>query len=315
MSSIRLTVAVCTLDRPRLLRQTLGSLARAEPPASPWELLVVDNGGSEATRGVVESRRPPLPVRRVCEPEVGLSRARNRSVREARGEVIAWIDDDVRVTPEWLVGYEDAIRSWPDAAFYGGPIQPVFEGDPPDWLRRAFDRLDPVREAYGERDLGPEPRAIRDAGDLPYGGNFAVRASVLTDRPFDPRLGRRGGDLLGGEELDLLGRLLAGGHEGRWVPRAELEHVIPRGRQTEEHLRAYFRGQGQVQEPLPEDRPVPRLLGKPRWALRARLEQEVLYRLLRPFTPPERWVPHLLRASFAAGALEDETIEHPRGRT
>lgn len=302
---MRITVAICTLDRPRLLRQTLESLARTEVPQGlEWDVLVVDNGGAPGTTEAVEASRPELPVRRTREPEVGLSKARNRAVDEARGDWIVWIDDDVRVPTGWLAAYAEAVRRWPDAAFLGGPIRPEFEGDPPAWLEEAFDALPAVRAAYGERDLASEPVALRRREQLPYGGNMAARTSVLPPRPFDPRLGRRGRDLLGGEELKALGGLLDRGYEGRWVPDAGLVHVIPPERQTADHLRRYFRSQGRIQDPLPEDRPVPKLLGRPRWALRARIEEEAKFRLLRPLASPERWVPHLIEASFAAGALE-----------
>lgn len=302
------TVAVCTLDRPRLLRQTLESLARTEVPGGvEWDVLVVDNGGAPGTAAVVEAVEGRLPLRGVREPAVGLSHARNRSLRESRTEWVAWVDDDVRVDRGWLAAYAEALEAWPDAAFLGGPIRPVFEGRPPAWLEAAFEALPAVRAAYGERDLGDEPVEIRRREQLPYGGNFAVRKSALPDDPFDPRLGRRGGTLIGGEELDALGRLLDRGRGGRWVPGAALEHVIPPRRQTVDHLRRYFRAQGRIQDPLPEDRPVPTLFGKPRWALRTRIEEEAKYRILRPLAPPERWVRHLIDASFAAGALQEGT--------
>lgn len=299
------TVAVCTLDRPRLLRGSLESLASARVPVGiEWEVLVVDNGGGAGTRAVVDGLRERLPIRRVREPRLGLSRARNRSVEEAEGDWIAWIDDDVEVAPGWLAAYVEAFRSWPRAAFFGGPIRPALQGRPPQWLREAFEGLAAVRAAYGHRDLGPETRSIRDREALPYGGNFVVRSDLLPPDPFDPRLGRQGEEMLGGEELDVLGRLLEQGGEGRWVPEARLEHVVPSERQTLEHLRAYFRGQGRVQDPLPEDRPVPELFGKPRWAWRARVLAAAKFRLLRPFVPADRWVAHLIETSFAAGALE-----------
>lgn len=309
------TVAVCTLDRPRLLRGALESLAETDVPGDlAWEVLVVDNGGAPGTAAAVEALEGRLPLRRVREPELGLSHARNRSLRECRTRWIAWIDDDVRVDRGWLAAYARAFERRPDAAFFGGPIRPVFEGRPPGWLEEAFGALPAVRAAYGERRPGGEPREIGDRELLPYGGNFAVRAAVLPDDPFDPRLGRRGDGLEGGEELDVLGRLLDRGHAGRWVPEAGLEHVVPARRQTVDHLRRYFRAQGRVQDPLPEDRPVPRLFGKPRWALRTRIEEGAKYLLLRPIASPGRWVRHLIEASFAAGAL-DAPPEEPDGRT
>lgn len=307
------TVAVCTLDRPRLLRQSLESLAAMDVPRDlEWEVLVVDNGGSPDTAAAAEALGNRLPLRRVREPELGLSHARNRSLRECRTTWIAWIDDDVRVDPGWLAGYARAFERWPEAAFFGGPIRPVFEGRPPGWLEEAFAALPAVRAAYGERRFGRRPLEIRERERLPYGGNFAARVDELPDDPFDPDLGRRGDELVGGEELDVLGRLLDRGHVGRWVPEAGLEHVVPAGRQTVEHLRRYFRAQGRVQDPLPEDRPVPRLFGRPRWALRTRIEEGAKYRLLRPIASPDRWVSHLIEASFAAGAL-DAPEETPGG--
>ncbi|MFW6192805.1 MAG: glycosyltransferase, partial [Gemmatimonadota bacterium] len=189
------TVAVCTLDRPRLLRGALESLARMDRPGSlDWEVLVVDNGGAPGTVAVVEALKPRLPIRRVREDRLGLSHARNRALGESRAAWVAWIDDDVRVDSGWLAAYADAFEAWPDAAFFGGPIRPAFEGEPPAWLEEAFDALPAVRAAYGERDVAADSVEIRRREDLPYGGNFAVRNDVLPRRPFDPRLGRRGED-------------------------------------------------------------------------------------------------------------------------
>lgn len=303
--SITVTVAVCTLDRPRLLEQTLASLERLRVPDDlAWEVLVVDNSDRGKVQTVVKRFVSAVPLRVVREPRLGLSHARNRSVAEARGRWIVWIDDDVRVSSTWLTAYVEAFRVWPTMGFFGGPIRPVLEGQPPRWLKRAFESVPAVREAYGERNLGSVPGAIRHRDRAPYGGNMAIRKDVLSPRPFDPNLGRRGDMLVGGEELAVLEGLLDEGHEGRWVPGAKLVHVIPPSRQSVAFLRAYFRGQGRVQEPLPEDRPVPTLLGRPRWALRSLLQEEVKYHLLRPLASPERWMPHLIDASFAAGALQ-----------
>ena len=93
------TVIVCTRDRPASLRRTLGSLLEGDYPH--YEILVVDNDPAKpATRSLVADLGGN--VRYSAEPLPGLSRARNRGVREARGEVLAFIDDDVIADRGWL---------------------------------------------------------------------------------------------------------------------------------------------------------------------------------------------------------------------
>lgn len=301
---LRVTVAICTHDRAGLLDRTLASLEQLRVPDDvEWQVLVVANACTDATPEVLRRHRDALPLRHVREERRGHSHARNRAVREADGDLLIWTDDDVRVSPGWIGAYAEALRRWPDASFFGGPIRPDFEGRPPEWLRRTFDASEAVRAAYAERDLGPEPLAIRDADHLPYGANMALPLEVQRRHTYDPRLGRSGTDLVGGDELAVLRSVLEEGGTGRWVPDAPLDHFIPAERQTFAYLRRYFRDQGRVAKPLPEDEPVPTLFGKPRWAFRAVLEEEVRYRAGRLLSPPESWIEHLIDASFARGVL------------
>lgn len=313
--SMRITIAICTHDRARQLARTLDSLEALDvPPAVDWRVLVVANACSDETPDVLEHYIGRLPLRWVREERAGHSHARNRAVEEAEGDYFIWTDDDVRVHRRWLAAYAEAFDRWPDAAFFGGPIEPVFEGSPPGWLLEAFEALEAVRGAYAARNLGPEPLPIAARDDLPYGANMAIPASVQRNYRYDPRLGRAGSDLVGGDELAVLGALVDDGHEGRWVPEARLQHVIPEERQSLSYLRRYFRDQGRVAEPLPEDRPVPELLGRPRWALRARVEEEIKYQAKRLLARPPAWMPHLIKASFAHGALLDPPEESHQRR-
>lgn len=307
------TVAVCTHRRADQLERTLSSMRDLEfPRALDWRVLVVANACAAPTFEVLESFEDVLPLRWVREDRKGHSHARNRAVAEAEGDLLVWTDDDVRVDPGWLAAYTGAYRRWPDAAFLGGPIEPSFQGAPPAWLLEAFDAFETVRAAYAARDLGAEPRAITTRADLPYGANMALPLRVQRDLRYDPRRGRSGDDLVGGDEIAVLESLLADGRRGRWVPDARIEHVIPAERQSLSYLRRYFRDQGRVAEPLPEDEPVARLFGKPRWALRARIEEEAKYRLKRLVADPVEWMPHLIDAGFAEGALQGSPDESQR---
>src|SRR6266850_5965612 len=129
------TVGICTWNRAALLREALGSLTRlAVPPRLEWEVLVVDNGSTDDTPSVVAELGVAIPIRCVFERAPGLSNARNRCVREARGAYILWTDDDVIVDPGWLRAYVRAFQEHPASAVFGGPVRARFEGTRPAWL-------------------------------------------------------------------------------------------------------------------------------------------------------------------------------------
>jgi len=294
------TVAICTRNRARALERTLRSLAAAAiPPSLSWEVLVVDNSSDDETPRVIANASDALPARAVDERQIGLSHARNAAIREARGDYILWIDDDVLVDAQWLRAYHDAFRARPEIAFFGGPIVPTFEGSPPAWLRLALPRVD---NAYAARDLGAAPVALtRDT--LPFGANFAVRSDVQRRHPFDPALGRRGTALSAGEEWAVLEAMLAGGESGQWVPGARVEHVISAERQSVRYLRRYYVENG-MSLALTRRAPGERVLfGRPRWAWREAVLQELAYRVRRAYAPADVWSVHLRRASLAWGLL------------
>ena len=91
-----LSIAICTKDRPEFLRRCLASCEAVRDDV--LEIVVVDNGSAtDEPRRIAEAAR----VRYVREDTPGLSAARNRAIAEARGELIAYIDDDCEVTPGW----------------------------------------------------------------------------------------------------------------------------------------------------------------------------------------------------------------------
>lgn len=93
------SLIIITLNRSALLRHTLGGLVRQVRPIG--EIVVVDNGPSAETCLAVRSFEGKLPVRYVAEPERGFGHARNRGLKEARGSVIYFLDDDCIPEPDW----------------------------------------------------------------------------------------------------------------------------------------------------------------------------------------------------------------------
>ena len=124
-----ISICICTYNRSESLRRTLDSLAKQNDiDSDAVEVLIVDNNCTDSTANVVEAFRERLPIRRVTESRQGLAHARNRAVAEFRGDVLLFTDDDVRFEPGWLAAYQDAIRRFPDADYFGGRILP-------DWGR------------------------------------------------------------------------------------------------------------------------------------------------------------------------------------
>jgi GT2 family glycosyltransferase len=214
------SVVVPTRGRAAYLEVTLDSLL-AQRAGIQYEIVVVDDGG-----GVPQ--RPG--VRYVVHPQRGgLNAARNAGIREARAPLIAFVDDDVLVPPDWLAALVEGAARHPEAEAFGGPIRARFEGRPP----RGCGREDPPITTL---DLGP---ADRDA-DFVWGANFAVRRSAVERiGPFDESIVRPHGD-----EEDWLERLRAAGGRIVYLAAAGLEH-----RRTAEDARlrplaraAYARG-------------------------------------------------------------------------
>jgi glycosyltransferase involved in cell wall biosynthesis len=295
-----LSVIVCTRNRSAMLRRCLQAMCELDGPSTAsWELLVVDNGSTDDTASVIDTFSSRLPLRPVKEATAGLSHARNRAVREARGEWLLWCDDDALVDKQWLSAYAEAFARWPNGVVFGGPILPELEGIPPRWLTAA---LGSIGGAYAARDLGPELMRLTIAGDrVPYGANFAVRADAQRRFAYDPRLGRQPGDRgVVGEESAVIEQLLAAGGEGWWVPDARVRHIVPPERQTVRYLREYMTGYGETMAVRATDRPHAHTDAlPPSWWTAARAE--LRYRGHRVVSPPARWVREMVIASVLWG--------------
>lgn len=258
------SVIVCTFNRAESLRETLSALARQRLPEDrPWELVVVDNNSTDATRAVVAefSALSTVAIRYVFETRQGLSHARNRGIRESRGELLLFTDDDVRPAPDWLQTLSQSMLDHGcDGA--GGWIGPLWEVPPPAWLTERFYGFLAIRTDEGDA------RRVQTSDDPPFGANMGFRRAVF-DRigDFDVELGRHGTATVGGEEWDLFQRLLAVGGKVMYFPAARVHHEIPRERIRKSYFRRWrfenSRHQARLHD-VPGDR---RILGIPPYLL------------------------------------------------
>jgi glycosyltransferase involved in cell wall biosynthesis len=225
MPALRVTVAVITYNRSALLRETLAGLVRQDYPAGCWELLIIDNNSTDDTRDVVASFMASTPSPRwILEERAGLDHGRNRAVDEARGEVIALLDDDVKVGPDWLaqIAAPFASPSSHSIGVAGGEVVPIFPDGIPDWLRGSH------RPLKFRKDPGALP-----PGQAPMGANFAFPKWVFERLgKFDTDLDRKGEALFGGGDAEMIRRVRAAGLEAWFVPGAKVLHQIPAARLT-----------------------------------------------------------------------------------
>lgn len=250
-----ISVAICTYNNAAKLDMALESLKEmVYPPGLEYEILVIDNNSDDGTQEIVERYKPVwgTRIRYIFEGRQGLSHARNRAMKEAAGDVVSYIDDDIKADPQWLSAIGTAFERYPTAAVVGGRSYLVFPSSPPAWLSEKCELL------LSRLDYGDEPIVGTDQ-DL-FGVNFSVRTDWLRRvGGFDPSLGRRGRSLVSGEESDLLRRIRALGGVAVYEPAAVVGHIVSTERlKLRWFLRRFFvAGRESIPISLKDGAPLP----------------------------------------------------------
>src|SRR4051812_41828858 len=180
-SRVDATVLIPTYNRADLLDETLRYLRQINvPPGRRWDVIVVDNNSTDHTRAVVERQAADFPVRLryLHEAKQGRSSALNAGLAAAEGEVVAMTDDDVRVDVGWLEAACAALLEdrEPAVDYAGGPVVPIWEAKPPDWLDLTRGDL---WGTIAIQDHGDRPFGYDEARKVPLGANMAARRSLF----------------------------------------------------------------------------------------------------------------------------------------
>lgn len=241
-NQLRASVAICTHNRAGLLESVISSVLDQQlGDGATLEVLVVDNASTDDTEAkTMHLAAKDERVRYVLEPKLGLSHARNRALREARADLVAFIDDDAIAQPGWL---ESVIGAAEGSVGVAGRIELALQAPRPNWLRPGSD-LEAMLSAL---DLGGMPTQL-NPDQSPYGANMAVdRGLALEIGGFDSRLGRSGSKLLSMEELDFVDRLRRHGKIS-YHPRAVVRHLVPPERLRVMFFvrRSYWQGRSEV---------------------------------------------------------------------
>ena len=225
LMSPKLSICICTYNRAENLKRTLSSLvAQVGIQSELIEVLIVDNNCTDATPEVLQAFRKILPLRCVTERAQGLAHARNRAIAEFSGDVLLFTDDDVRLDRTWLSAYQDAIRRFPQADYFGGRILPDWGQAKPQWIGdEPLPLIDGVLVWF---DHGLETRLFSAVEPVPFGASFAVKRRLFENLGgFRIDLGTGGSALGRGEETEFLMRAREAGSVGVYVGEALCFHT------------------------------------------------------------------------------------------
>ncbi|WP_108662747.1 glycosyltransferase [Acuticoccus kandeliae] len=235
------TIVIPTRYRPVPLARALASLTLLNLPADvDLDIVVVDNTSDGIAEDVVSAAKLPFPVQVIRCHQPGVSSARNAGVMAAKGELVAFVDDDCEADPGWLAAQVEALRiSGADGSF--GPRVARIDGASPMGVEFFLDTY--------SRDLG-QPMAgdvTAMSAYLPLPGSVFVKARCLVGTPFDRRL-----DNIGGEDVLLFRQLVEAGRRFVWAPNAKMVEIIPPERLDSRFIlrRRYLSGQHRCMVPM-----------------------------------------------------------------
>jgi glycosyltransferase involved in cell wall biosynthesis len=265
---MNLSIVIPTRNRPEDLAKMLQSLASADKAEMDFEVLVVDNNSHEAlakqNRDIVN--RAELPVRYLQESVRGQSAALNKGIALARGEIIAFLDDDIVIHGDYFDGLKRSLALPGDV--FGGRVLASWPYKPPAWITED-ENLTISRGPIIAHNYGNDPKAYDDSMNLPIGCNFFCRRSLFSQHgKFNVRLGPGAKPgILGGGEIDLIKRFRQGGARLIYAPWVTVDHPVVPERMKKSYFRYRFFCAGRS-VPHMTKRCFPSVFGVPRYLYR-----------------------------------------------
>lgn len=225
MSAVDVSILMCTHNRAAMLRDAIASLVSQQTEGKfTFELLIVHSGAAETINVIEEARKAgPVPVRAAFQEHRGISVARNRALAEARGEWLAWFDDDQLADPTWLKALLDIAIEKNCKSTGGVRLLKL-----PENCTRHLTKA--CRRALGESEIWPEARAYNPKEGPPGGSHLLHRSVVEMVGDYDEAFGLRG------EDTDLYRRICKLGIVSWYTPHSICHHMIPPDRLTREYF-------------------------------------------------------------------------------
>lgn len=237
-----ISVVICTHNpREDYLGRAVEALKKQTLPREQWELVVIDNHSTPAVRDRVDLSWHPR-ARLIEEPELGLTPARLRGIREAHGELLVWVDDDNVCDENYLAKAGEIFVSHPQLGAWGGQVLPEFEVEPDNDCSAMLPYL-------GIRRTEQDFWCNFGSPYMPIGAGMCVRKEVARNYALvvqeDPRrkaLDRKGTSLMSAGDFDMVSVSLDTGLGYGLFRDLRLTHLIPRRRVQREYLESLVAG-------------------------------------------------------------------------
>lgn len=238
-----ISVVICTHNpRQNYIDKVIAALKSQNLSYDQWELLLIDNASEKLLSEEIDLSWHPQ-SRHVREEQLGLTPARLRGIREAKAEVIIFVDDDNVLDSDYLEVALIISKGFPFLGAWGGQCRPEFEVAPPDWTKPYWGNL-----AIREFDQDKWSNLLHQHETTPCGAGMCVRKTVANKYAdllqYDKnrqRLGRKGSDskakiLLACEDSDLAFTACDIGLGTGQFTGLKLTHLIPANRLNEDYL-------------------------------------------------------------------------------
>ncbi|MDR2972698.1 MAG: glycosyltransferase family 2 protein [Bacteroidales bacterium] len=237
-----ITIIICTYNREKYIYNVLKNLAQNDFPPNLYEIVLINNNSTDKTEAqcmAFQHDYPQVVFRYFIEIKQGLSFARNRGIKEAKGEMLVFLDDDSFVNSNYLNNLDNYLKEYPDMAAFGGEISPRFEtGKTPPWLSKwSYSWVSAI-------SLG-NTVTLFTGNKYPIGANMGFKKEYFEKYGFfNTALGRSKKNLMGGEEKDIFNRCDRIIEKIYYLPLLKVEHVIPENRTTKEYIKKLGEGIG-----------------------------------------------------------------------
>jgi len=240
--AIDISVIICTYNRCESLKQTLNSLfAQKDINQFTYEIIVVDNNSKDNTKEVAESYKQHFNGRLqyMFEPRQGKSYALNSAITKARGEILAFTDDDAIVDSHWISSIIEVFQRTGCMAI-AGKIIPVYPSELPRWIVQEGPHSASLDGIFCFFDRGNEERECRGIEDLPYGANMAFRKIAFEKYGlFKTTLGRNK-KLTTGEDIEFAYRLFKNKERMVYAPNIIVNHMVDEKRLRKDYFRKWY---------------------------------------------------------------------------
>jgi glycosyltransferase involved in cell wall biosynthesis len=242
----RLSIIVCTHNpSPPVFQRCIDSIQSALEPLEDAELIVVDNDSASPVQGIpLSASKPGFEPKYIKEDKRGLTPARLRGIRESKGDLLVFIDDDNFVRRDFFVQGLRIAEKHPFIGAFSGQVHLLFEKPPPDWSHPYHGLL--VRRVFDTDRWSNLPHL--DA-TMPCGAGLFVRRQAANHYSYlhdskrrEIQLDRTGDSLLSGGDNDLAACACDVGMGVGLFKELQLEHYIPESRLQKTYLLRLTRG-------------------------------------------------------------------------